>query len=154
MVRWATVAVLCVAATACSAEKRAIGPQAPLTPPTSASDPRAEVIAGNAFQVSEGGRLFCWHGCGECHTETSGAAANLTRRERRHGGSMVQLYASIADGRGAGMPAYRDTITSQQIWQLAAYVSSLPKTPDHKRRRASSEQQGEPQGDSWAGPLS
>jgi len=138
---------------ACSAEKRSIGPQAPLTPPSGPDDPRAKVIETNAYQISDGGRLFRWHGCDQCHTETSPGAANLTRFGRRYGGTTVQLYASIAHGRPDGMPAYADKVASQQIWQLAAYVRSLPRLSAAKRLRSSSEQQGEGQGDRWAGPL-
>jgi cytochrome c oxidase cbb3-type subunit 3 len=154
LARPAAIFLACiVGVVACSAEKRSIGPQAPLTPPSGPDDPRASVIETNAFQISEGGRLFRWHGCDQCHTETSQGAANLTRFDRRYGDSTTQLYASIAQGRPDGMPAYAGKIASQQIWQLAAYVGNLPSLPAPKRQRSASEQLGEGQGDRWAGAL-
>lgn len=145
----ATIAALCLAATGCSAEKRQVGPQPPLTPPWTSNDPRAPILETNVFEVSEGGRLFRWYACGNCHTDGAAGAANLARTDGPPR-TLVQLYGAIADGPAH---AYDDKIGAQQIWRLAAYVKSLPSTPDHKRRRASADQQGEPQGEAWTGPL-
>jgi cytochrome c oxidase cbb3-type subunit 3 len=43
----------------------------------------------------------------------------------RYGGRIDQIYASIAQGRPNGMPAWQDSLQPQQIWELAAYVKSL-----------------------------
>ena len=45
--------------------------------------------------------------------------------EWRYGGRIDQIAASIAEGRPNGMPAWRDKLTSDQIWQLAAYVRTM-----------------------------
>jgi cytochrome c oxidase cbb3-type subunit 3 len=38
---------------------------------------------------------------------------------------MVSIVASIHDGRPHGMPAFKDRMTSEQIWQLAGYVQTI-----------------------------
>jgi len=43
----------------------------------------------------------------------------------RYGGRIDQIVASIAEGRPNGMPAWRDRLTEQQMWQIAAYVRTL-----------------------------
>jgi cytochrome c oxidase cbb3-type subunit 3 len=137
----------------CGAEKRAVGPAVPSSAPIGAYDPRAAFYETNAFQLSEGGRLFQWQGCGECHTETAPGAARLTDDSWRYGGTTTAIYASIEHGRAAGMPGYGATISSEQIWQLAGYVHGLPKLTPAKRLRAAAAQQGEPQGKHWTGAL-
>ena len=42
-----------------------------------------------------------------------------------YGGSIQQIYSSIRDGRKNGMPAWKYMLSTQQIWQLTAYVRSL-----------------------------
>jgi cytochrome c oxidase cbb3-type subunit 3 len=150
----AWLAPLCVAALmGCSAEKRAIGPSPPASRPVGKADPRIHTYKDNVFQVSEGSRMFTWNGCDSCHTETAPGAARLTDHLWRYGGNTAQIYASIADGRPGGMPAYGAKIASEQIWQIAAFVGKQPSTPPSQRGREASAQQGEPRGPIWKGPI-
>src|SRR5439155_15876242 len=48
----------------------------------------------------------------------------------RYGGSIEQIYASIAQGRPNGMPTFRDKIPEQEIWEIAAYVRTLSGNAD------------------------
>jgi cytochrome c oxidase cbb3-type subunit 3 len=137
----------------CEAEKRALGPTVPATPPTTLNDPRAARIETNAFEISEGGRQFRWAGCGQCHGLQAPAPALLTDQAWRCGGATTQIYRSIAQGCGAGMPAYGATLTSEQIWRIAAYVHSLPKTDRTKQLRGDNALAGEPEGETWKGPI-
>jgi cytochrome c oxidase cbb3-type subunit 3 len=43
-----------------------------------------------------------------------------------------QIFASIAEGRSKGMPAWGHRIPAHQIWQLVAYIKSMgsPQEPD------------------------
>lgn len=136
------LAALCLAG--CAREKRPIGPQPPLTPPASADDPRAKTIESNAFLISEGGRLFRWHGCDRCHAPASPGPVDLG------GGETVAMYRAISDG---PPHAYAGKITVQQMWSLAAYIHSLPKTPPSKQRRGAADQTGEGQPGRWEGPT-
>jgi cytochrome c oxidase cbb3-type subunit 3 len=149
------VAAACVvmsALAACSPEKRNVGPSPPGTAPTGVTDSRQTLYATNRFEQAEGGRLFRWAGCDACHTETSTGAANLPDGRWAHGGTIAEIYRSIAAG-APGMPAYENRIPSRQIWQMAGYVKSLPQTKAMQRRRASAAQAGEPSGASWTGAL-
>lgn len=136
----------------CEAERRAVGPSAPLSAPVGPQDPRARLYATNVWQQSEGGRMFRWQGCDRCHGETSAGAARLTDDRWAYGGAVTELYVSIAEGR-PGMPAYRGKVAEEQIWQMAGYVHGLPKAPRHKRVRQTAALEGEPQGRAWTGPL-
>jgi cytochrome c oxidase cbb3-type subunit 3 len=138
---------------ACTAEKRAVGPNPPQTRPIGKLDPRRDTFEKNVFQVSEGGRMFQWQGCDSCHTETAPGAARLTDRLWRYGGTTEEIYASIADGRPDGMPAYGPRIASDQIWQIAAFLHNLPDSPPAQRARQTAALQGEPQGTTWKGPI-
>ncbi len=138
---------------ACGAEKRHVGAAVPLTPPILADDPRAAGLETNAFEISEGGRQFRWTGCGQCHGDQAQGAARLDDDAWRCGATTTQIYRSIAQGCGAAMPAYAARATPDQIWRIAAYVHSLPKTDAKKRRRADNALAGEPEGATWKGPL-
>jgi cytochrome c oxidase cbb3-type subunit 3 len=37
----------------------------------------------------------------------------------------MSIYLSIRDGRPHGMPAFRDRMTTDQMWQLAGYVKTI-----------------------------
>ena len=43
----------------------------------------------------------------------------------RYGPDAVTVFVSIRDGRPNGMPAFRDKLTTEQIWQLTGYVRSV-----------------------------
>jgi cytochrome c oxidase cbb3-type subunit 3 len=81
----------------------------------------------NAFSISEGQRLFSWFNCAGCHGLRGGGNIGpaLSDTEWRYGASIEAIHQSIADGRPDGMPAYRDWVTGDQLWQVSAYVLSL-----------------------------
>lgn len=138
---------------ACEPERRELALGEPITPPTGPGDPRAKLFEDNFYQVSQGGRLFTWYGCGACHDASATGYRNLNDRLWRHGGSVDQIYASIAKGREGGMPAFEGRIPSLVLWQITAYVRQLPKTKIDQRIRQDTDEKGEPQGEHWSGPL-
>jgi len=94
----------------------------PLAPP----DPRGQHYDGNAYDISQGEQLFRWMNCGGCHAHGGGGMGPaLIDATWRYGGSIEQIYASIAHGRPNGMPAWQGRLTETQIWQLAAYIRSI-----------------------------
>lgn len=110
------------------------GPSATLQPTLMAgepdgglrADPRGRLYEANAFHINEGQRLYQWFNCVGCHAHGGGGMGPaLKDDEWRYGGSMAQIYSTIADGRPNGMPSFRNRLTEQQMWQLAAYVRSL-----------------------------
>jgi cytochrome c oxidase cbb3-type subunit 3 len=90
----------------------------------------------NAYAVSQGKRLYRWYNCNGCHAG----------RRRRHGpgadgrqwryGATRRIFASIAQGRPNGMPAFGGHIPEDQVWQLVAYVRSMSGQLRGRRRPA------------------
>lgn len=79
-----------------------------------------------AYDLSQGKRLYSWFGCASCHGEGEGGAGPaFLDGWWLYGPSMVSIAASIRDGRPHGMPAFRDRMTIDQIWQLAGYVKAV-----------------------------
>lgn len=79
-----------------------------------------------AFDLSQGKRLYSWFGCAACHgTGEGGTGPSFIDGWWYYGPSMVSIFASIHDGRPHGMPAFRDRMTTDQIWQLAGYIKTL-----------------------------
>lgn len=79
-----------------------------------------------AYDLSQGKRLYSWFGCAACHGDGRGAAGpSLLDGWWLYGPEMVSIAASIRDGRPHGMPAFRDKMTIDEIWQLAGYVQTI-----------------------------
>lgn len=131
---------------ACSAEKRIVDADQPVTAPARPGDPQAARFEGNAFQISQGGRYFAWYGCGTCHGTGVKGPADLSDPMRRD--RLIAIYAKI---QSHGTVTAR--IPVEQRWQLAAFVRQLPATDREYRRRQDLDQVGEPQGSSWQGPV-
>lgn len=137
----------------CSAESRSAGPDLPQTGPTGAQDPRAARYERNVYQVAQGGRYFTWYGSGGCHSGSAQGALNLGDRIWVRGGNLDQVYRTIAEQHPGTPIGYATRIPSEQLWQITAYVRTLPRLSPEKRRRQDLDQTGEPQGRNWAGPV-
>ena len=141
-----------IALCGCGVEKRRYGPGQPASPPARADDHRAQTYATNRYERSEGGRMFRWFGCDGCHTDPAAGYLDLADTAWRRGGSVPAIYGAIASG-APGMPAYAGRIPPQQIWQIAGYVHGLHELKASQRRRNTNDQEGEPSGSTWTGPL-
>jgi len=102
------------------------GPKMPESLPT---DP----YIGDDVALAEGWRLFNWYNCSGCHGGHAGGGMGPSLRDPvwLYGSTDAQIFASIAEGRGKGMPAWGTKIPQDQIWKLVAYIKSLgtPKEP-------------------------
>jgi cytochrome c oxidase cbb3-type subunit 3 len=79
-----------------------------------------------AYDLSQGKRLYAWFGCAQCHaTGEGGKGPSFIDGWWLYGPSMVSIFASIRDGRPHGMPAFKDKMTTDEIWQLAGYIKAL-----------------------------
>ena len=95
-----------------------------------ALDPRAKLYDNNAPAISQGQQLYMAMNCVGCHFHGGGGMGPpLMDDQWRYGGRLDQIAASIAEGRPNGMPAWRDKLTDDQIWKLAAYVRSMSGQP-------------------------
>ena len=80
----------------------------------------------NAFEVSQGKRLFRWYNCNGCHSNGGGGMAPALMDDRWiYGHEPDQIYATIMEGRPNGMPSFKGRIPTDQAWQLVAYVRSM-----------------------------
>ena len=97
-------------------------------------DPEYVVPKQNPFttpgDLQDGEKLF--HGqCGRCHglNGEGGLGAILAQPRLHRAPDDESLFEVIRDGvRGTEMPA-ASTLSSREIWQLAAYIRSLGKLP-------------------------
>jgi len=95
-------------------------------PNPSPPDPRAVEYEKNAYNLSEGSRLYRWMNCVGCHSHGGGGMGPpLMDDQWRYGGRIEQIVATIDQGRPNGMPSFHGKLTEQQMWQVAAYVRSL-----------------------------
>lgn len=89
-------------------------------------DPRAAAYESNAYAIAQGQQLYGWMNCAGCHANGGGGMGPaLMDGQWRYGGRIDQIATSISEGRPNGMPSWRQKLTAQQIWQLAAYVRTL-----------------------------
>jgi len=89
-------------------------------------DARRSLYENNAYNLSEGKRLYQWFNCVGCHAHGGGdSGPPLMDSQWRYGGGIEQIYATIQQGRPNGMPAFGGKIPEQQIWQIAGYVRSM-----------------------------
>src|SRR5438309_4642901 len=117
-----------LALSACDREQRDMAgqPKAETQAFVAKGDPRAAEYGNNAFHIAQGQRLFAWFNCSGCHSHGGGGMGPpLMDNKWRYGGKMEDIVASILYGRPNGMPDWRNKITQQQAWELAAYVHSL-----------------------------
>jgi len=97
--------------------------------------PQLNVSTANPFEgdpnsVEEGKKLFVSMNCAGCHgyTAKGGMGPDLTDKAWRYGGTPIEVYKSIYEGRPQGMPAWGNTLPTQPVWQLVAYIQSLGGT--------------------------
>jgi cytochrome c oxidase cbb3-type subunit III len=135
--RSAILAVLLLGA--CQREKRYLHPSAQDWQPPPAVEqsnnrpgggaplpPLPIAQADNAWDLSEGKRLYSWFNCVGCHAHGGGGMGPALMDDRWIYGSEPQnIFATVVEGRPNGMPSFRGKIPAPQIWQLVAYVRSL-----------------------------
>jgi cytochrome c oxidase cbb3-type subunit 3 len=86
----------------------------------------AKFDGGNAFEMSEGKRLFRWYNCNGCHAGGGGGMGPALMDDKwLYGYAPEQIFSTIMDGRPNGMPAFRGRIPDDEAWQLVAYVRSM-----------------------------
>ena len=126
----------------------------PLEPgPTTTGVIAKSAYEDNAYATSQGKRLFTQFNCVGCHANGGGGMGPpLMDAGWLYGGESENVFASIAQGRPNGMPSFGGKVSTQQLWQLTAYVRSLsgqlpkdiaPGRDDHMQRK-SQEQQTDP----------
>jgi len=75
--------------------------------------------------VEAGQALYREKHCSHCHGATGQGGVNLVKRDLSN---PAYVFEAIAAGRERGsirMPAFREMLSDEEIWQTAAYVMSL-----------------------------
>ena len=83
-------------------------------------------LEGNADAVEAGHALFGKMNCAGCHAYdlTGGMGPDLTDANWLYGGKAGEIYHTIAEGTPRGMPAWKDKMTADEIWQVVTYIQS------------------------------
>ena len=86
--------------------------------PYSSSDPIA---------ITEGRHWFKRYNCSGCHGGHGGGGMGPSLRDVDwlYGNTNGQIFDSIAEGRGFGMPAWGTKLPEQHIWKIVAYIKSM-----------------------------
>ena len=80
----------------------------------------------NAWAIAEGKMLFSQMNCVGCHAHGGGGMGPaLMDDEWIYGSEPENIYDTIVKGRPNGMPAWRDRLSNQQVWELVAYVRTM-----------------------------
>jgi len=107
-------------------ETIAVSPMGNRGAPPPVASTRGNRYEENAYHLSEGKRLYSWFNCNGCHANGGGGSGPALMDARwKYGGDLVDIAASIRDGRPNGMPAFGEIIPAEQIWQVAAYVGAI-----------------------------
>jgi mono/diheme cytochrome c family protein len=83
--------------------------------------------AGRIDAIVTGRQLFTGMNCSGCHSGYAGGGMGPNLRDSLwiYGSSDADLYATIAEGRPNGMPAWGERLPTQQIWQIITYIRTL-----------------------------
>lgn len=81
--------------------------------------------------VARGMQDFANFNCSGCHMANGGGGMGpaLSNDIWIYRSSPANIYLSIAQGRGAGMPAFGAMLPDRTIWELVAYIQSLSNRP-------------------------
>ena len=93
----------------------------------------------NAYDISQGKRLFHWYNCSGCHGNGGGGMGPALMDDRWiYGHEPDDIYKTIMEGRPNGMPSFKGRIPADQAWQLVSYVRAMgglaPKEVSSARR--------------------
>jgi cytochrome c oxidase cbb3-type subunit 3 len=81
----------------------------------------------NEAAVTEGESYFHRMNCVACHGygARGGMGPNLRDKSWRYGGTPIEIYKSISEGRPKGMPAWGAMLPPEIMWKVTAYIQSL-----------------------------
>ena len=101
-----------------------------VTPLAGAEWPLKNPCTGNQQAIEEGHQLFLSTGCYSCHGHeaTGGVGPNLTGESWIYKPTDETLFRTIRNGReGTNMAGWSDTLSSDEIWKIIAFIRSIYK---------------------------
>ena len=85
-------------------------------------DDREEPSSTVEGDAENGAQIFASAGCGGCHTlEAAGSSGSGRAQTRRVAARLALTINRVTNGQGA-MPAFSDSLSEQEIADVAAYV--------------------------------
>jgi len=89
-------------------------------------------FAGSQEAREQGRQLVVQLNCYGCHGGHAGGGMGPSLRDPAwiYGSTPIDIFSSISQGRGKGMPAWGLRLPSDEIWKLVAYVQSLGSTDE------------------------
>lgn len=83
--------------------------------------------ANDTYAMNQGRKLFLWYNCYGCHGGHGGGGMGPSLRDQIwvYGSTDAEIFNSIAQGRGKGMPAWGLKVPENQLWQLVAYIKAM-----------------------------
>jgi len=84
--------------------------------------------ANSPQAIKEGHELFKAN-CATCHgPEAKGdICPDLTRKNKKYGNADADLLLTITKGRPGGMPNWNNTLGTEKIWKIIAFLRSIEK---------------------------
>lgn len=81
--------------------------------------------------VQRGMKDFSAFNCSGCHAPNGGGGMGPSLSNDRwiYRSSPANIYLSIVQGRGAGMPAFGAMLPDRTVWELVAYIKSISQKP-------------------------
>ena len=85
-------------------------------------------FAGDRAAEEEGERTFK-ENCRSCHGEkgAGGFGPKLSLKAHKFGNADADLFASVAEGRPGGMPAFLPQLGKDRVWKVVAYIRRLER---------------------------
>lgn len=83
-------------------------------------------VGGDAAAIQRGEALYRTMNCASCHgyNGKGGMGPDLTDQFWLYGGTPVMIFKSIHEGRPQGMPAWKNMLPANSIWDITAYIQS------------------------------
>jgi len=93
--------------------------------------PSENPFRGDPEAIAQGEQTFNTI-CAACHKPdgTGLVGPSLVDPYWKYGKDDASLYQTVAEGRPAGMPPWSSQLGRDEIWQVLAYMETLPKTDE------------------------
>jgi cytochrome c oxidase cbb3-type subunit 3 len=94
-----------------------------------ANRPTSNPYHGNTEAIAKGAETWATI-CTACHLPTGAGLVgpSLVDPYWKYGHSDAELFATVSEGRPLGMPAWGPQLGTEKIWQVLAYLETLPKS--------------------------
>jgi cytochrome c oxidase cbb3-type subunit 3 len=94
-----------------------------------ANRPTANPYHGDSGAIAKGAETWATI-CVACHTAegTGLVGPSLVDPYWKYGNSDPELFATVSEGRPLGMPPWGSQLGTEKIWQVLAYMETLPKS--------------------------